>query len=96
MKIEIRTPDIGDVDGLTISKWVKNSGDIVEKDEVIAEVESDKALITLNAQDSGVLEIKSDVGYAKKGQLIATIDDSIKPDKKHPNIISPNDIVGRL
>jgi 2-oxoglutarate dehydrogenase E2 component (dihydrolipoamide succinyltransferase) len=95
MIIEINIPDIGDAEGMTIATWCKQTGDIVEKYEILAEVDSDKALITLNAPEAGRLEIVCEAGFIKRGVLIAKIDTSFQPEPKHPNTISPNDIIGR-
>lgn len=88
MKVEIKTPDIGDAHGLTISKWVVKSGEIVSKNETIAEIESDKASITLFSPEAGKIEILSDAGYVEKGKLLAVVDTSkIHPQEKgdvHP------------
>jgi 2-oxoglutarate dehydrogenase E2 component (dihydrolipoamide succinyltransferase) len=95
MNVEIRVPNFGEVNGIFISKWLKETGDIVEKDEVIAEIDTDKAYITLNSPESGRLEILTDHVYVENGQLLARLDTAFKPDKKRVNNISPNDIVGR-
>ena len=96
MILEIRVPNLGEVNTITIVKWLKETGDLVEKDEVIAEVDSDKAYITINAPESGQIEVLLDCEEVEKEQLIARIDTSIKPKPKIKNIISPNDIVGRF
>lgn len=100
MIVEIRVPDFGELSRLshqpmTISKWVKETGDVVEKDEVIAEIDSDKAYITLNAPESGRLEILVEAGDVENNLLLARLDTSFKPEPKIKNNISPNDIVGR-
>ena len=56
--IELKVPSPGEsITEVVIARWVKNTGDIVEKDEVLAEVDSDKATLTLNAEESGKIEV---------------------------------------
>jgi 2-oxoglutarate dehydrogenase E2 component (dihydrolipoamide succinyltransferase) len=95
MIAEIRVPDFGEINGMTITKWVKETGDIVEKDEIIAEVDSDKAYITINAPESGILEVLVDCGDVQNGQLIARVNTAEYVNSKIKNNISPNDIIGR-
>jgi pyruvate dehydrogenase E2 component (dihydrolipoamide acetyltransferase) len=61
----------------TVSTWTKNVGDRVEKGDVLAEIETDKATMELEAYDSGVLEkILVDVGKTVPiGEVIAVIGD---------------------
>lgn len=95
MILEIRVPEFEKENGLTIAKWLKETGDIVEKDESIAEVDTDKALITIEAPEAGRLEILVGCEEVENGQLLARLDTSFKPEPKIKNNISPNDIVGR-
>ena len=56
--IELKVPSPGEsITEVIIAKWVKQSGDVVEKDEVLAEIDSDKATLTLNAEESGKIEL---------------------------------------
>ena len=56
MIVELKIPTVGEsISEVTISKWLKKEGDYVEMDEPIAEIESDKATVDLNATHSGVL-----------------------------------------
>jgi len=95
MIIEIRVPYFRELNGMTITKWVKETGDIVEKDQIIAEVDSDKALITINSPESGILEVLVDCGDVQNGQLIARVNTAEYVNPKIKNNISPNDIIGR-
>jgi 2-oxoglutarate dehydrogenase E2 component (dihydrolipoamide succinyltransferase) len=57
MVLEIKIPPVGEsIAEVTLSRWIKNDGDFVEMDEVIAELESDKATFELTAEQSGVLK----------------------------------------
>jgi len=82
--IELKVPSPGEsITEVVISKWIKNSGDVVEKDEVLAEIESDKATLTLNAEESGKIEILAPEGTTVKvGQVVVKIDTSFKPEIK--------------
>lgn len=95
MILEIRVPDFGELSRMTITRWVKQTGDVVEKDEVLAEIDSDKAYITIDSPEAGRLEILVESGCVENGQLLARLDTSFKPEPKIKNNISPNDIVGR-
>src|SRR5688572_17708397 len=58
MAIQIKVPAVGEsISEVTIANWLKKDGDSVKLDEVIAELESDKATFELTAQSDGVLKI---------------------------------------
>lgn len=80
--IEIKVPSPGEsVTEVTIARWLKQSGDVVEKDEVIGEIDSDKATLTINADESGKIELLAGEGdTVKVGQAIVKIDTSVKPE----------------
>jgi 2-oxoglutarate dehydrogenase E2 component (dihydrolipoamide succinyltransferase) len=82
--IELKVPSPGEsITEVIIAKWIKNTGDIVEKDEVLAEIDSDKATLTLNAEDSGKIEMLAAEGdTVKVGQVVVKIDTSFKPEAK--------------
>ena len=74
---EMRVPAVGEsITEVTLSTWLKKDGDRVELDEIIAEVESDKATFELPAEAAGILHI---VAKEKEtipvGGLICTIDE---------------------
>ncbi len=78
---EIKVPILGEsISDGTISKWVKKIGDFVKADEMIAEIETDKITMEINAPSSGVLkEIRVLQGdNAEVGSVIAVLDDSAK------------------
>jgi 2-oxoglutarate dehydrogenase E2 component (dihydrolipoamide succinyltransferase) len=57
MSIEIKVPPVGEsITEVVLSRWVKNDGEAVEMDEVIAELESDKATFELTAEKAGTLK----------------------------------------
>lgn len=75
MKIEIKVPQAGEsVTEAMISDWFKEDGEFVEKDEAILELETDKANMELNADESGVLQIGVAAGeVVQVGQVIGHI-----------------------
>lgn len=75
--IDIKVPTIGEsINEATVAKWLKKDGEYVERDEVICELESEKASFELNAEESGILRIKAKEGDTVKiGEAIAQIDE---------------------
>jgi len=82
--IEIKVPSPGEsITEVTISRWIKNDGDYVEKDENIAEIDSDKATLTIAAEESGALKILGKEGdVVKVGSIVAKIDTGAKGERK--------------
>jgi 2-oxoglutarate dehydrogenase E2 component (dihydrolipoamide succinyltransferase) len=82
--IEIKVPSPGEsITEVVISRWIKKEGEYVEKDEEMAEIESDKATLTLNAEESGALKILVAEGETVKvGQVVCSIDTSVKGEAK--------------
>ena len=78
MSIEIKVPSVGEsINEVTLTKWIKNDGDWVDRDEVIAELESEKATFEINAVQSGILHtVAKENDTLKIGELACTIDDS--------------------
>lgn len=76
--IDIKVPTVGEsINEVTLLKWVKNDGEYVERDEVIAELESEKATFEVNAEKAGVLKTAAQEGDTLKiGDLLASIDDT--------------------
>ncbi len=73
--IEMKVPAVGEsITEVTISNWSKSDGDFVELDEVIAEIESDKATFDLTAEAQGKLQIVAQEGDTLEiGALICKI-----------------------
>ena len=87
MAIEIKVPSVGEsINEVTLVKWIKNNGDYVERDEVIAELESEKATFEINAQQAGILTTVANEGDTLKiGDVAARIDDTAaKPEQQSP------------
>src|SRR4051812_249521 len=83
--IDIKVPTVGEsISEVTLLKWVKNSGDYVERDEVIAELESEKATFEVNAEQAGTLQQSAKEGDTLKiGDTLASIDEkAAKPEKQ--------------
>ncbi len=78
--IEIKVPSPGEsVTEVEVSQWLKSDGDYVTADEVIAEIDTDKATMSIVAEKSGKLGIKVSEGEAVKvGAVLCTIDTSVK------------------
>src|SRR3954469_13941805 len=76
--IDIKVPTVGEsITEVTLVKWVKKNGDYVERDEVIAELESEKATIEVNAEKAGILKTKTGEGDTINIEdIIAQIDES--------------------
>src|SRR4030095_16477478 len=78
MAIQIKVPAVGEsITEVTIANWLKKDGDVVKVDEVIAELESDKASFELPASSGGVLKILKQQGETVPiGEAICEIDPS--------------------
>ncbi|MBT31848.1 MAG: dihydrolipoyllysine-residue succinyltransferase [Thalassobius sp.] len=58
MSLEVTVPAVGEsINEVTIAQWIKKDGEYVEEEEVLCELESDKATFELNAETSGILKI---------------------------------------
>lgn len=77
MSIEIKVPPVGEsITEVVLSRWVKNDGDAVEMDEVIAELESDKATFDLTAEQAGTLRTVAAEGDTLAiGAVVCKIED---------------------
>ena len=85
--IEIKVPTVGEsISEVTLLKWTKKDGEWIERDEVIAELESEKATFELNAEQSGLLKTIANEGDTLAiGDVLAHIDENaqkpeVKPD----------------
>lgn len=81
MSVELKIPSVGEsITQVTIASWLKEDGDYVEMDEAVAELESDKATVELNAEQSGILKIIVEEGEdIEIGAVVASIDTSAEP-----------------
>ena len=76
--VDIKVPAVGEsISEVTLLKWMKKDGEYVERDEVIAELESEKATFEVNAEQAGALKTSANEGDTLKiGDILASIDDS--------------------
>lgn len=76
--IEIKVPPVGEsINEVTLVQWIKKDGDWVERDEVICELESEKATFELNAEQAGILHVVAQEGDTLNiGDLACKIDDA--------------------
>ena len=85
--IEIKIPSIGEsISEVTLLKWTQPEGAWVERDQVIAELESEKATFEINAEQAGILKTIAQEGDTLKiGDIACQIDDKApKPDGQAP------------
>ncbi|RVT98187.1 2-oxoglutarate dehydrogenase complex dihydrolipoyllysine-residue succinyltransferase [Mucilaginibacter limnophilus] len=77
MSLEIKVPPVGEsITEVTLSRWVKKDGDQVAMDEVIAELESDKATFELTAEQAGTLKtIVAEGDTLPIGAVVASIEE---------------------
>lgn len=83
MILEMKVPSPGEsITEVEIATWLVKDGDYVEKDQAIAEVDSDKATLELPAEAAGIITLKAEEGDAVKvGQVVCLIDTgAAKPD----------------
>lgn len=76
MKLEMKVPSPGEsISEVEIATWLVSDGEYVEKDQEIAEVDSDKATLALPAEESGVIELIAEEGdVVAVGQVVCIID----------------------
>lgn len=76
--IEIKVPTVGEsINEVTLLKWTKKDGEWVERDEVIAELESEKATFEVNAEKAGILTTIGKEGDTLNiGDVLAKIDET--------------------
>ncbi|MFI5131630.1 MAG: 2-oxoglutarate dehydrogenase complex dihydrolipoyllysine-residue succinyltransferase [Chitinophagales bacterium] len=83
--IDIKVPTVGEsISEVTLLQWLKKDGEYVDRDDVIAELESEKATFEVNAEKAGILKTSAKEGDTLKiGDLLASIDETAaKPDGK--------------
>ncbi|MBA5246454.1 2-oxoglutarate dehydrogenase complex dihydrolipoyllysine-residue succinyltransferase [Marnyiella aurantia] len=85
--LEMKVPSPGEsITEVEIATWLVQDGDYVEKDQPIAEVDSDKATLELPAEQSGIITLKAEEGeVVQVGQVVCLIDvDAAKPASDAP------------
>ncbi|MFT3680398.1 MAG: 2-oxoglutarate dehydrogenase complex dihydrolipoyllysine-residue succinyltransferase [Ferruginibacter sp.] len=92
MATDIKVPAVGEsITEVTLVKWIKKDGEWVERDEVIAELESEKATFEINAEQAGVLKTATAEGDTLKiGDIAGSIDTAApRPEGKVPLETAP-------
>ena len=76
MLLEMKVPSPGEsISEVEIAQWLVEDGDYVEKDQEIAELDSDKATLALPAEESGIIKLVADEGDTVEiGQVVCIID----------------------
>ncbi|MGL6125498.1 MULTISPECIES: 2-oxoglutarate dehydrogenase complex dihydrolipoyllysine-residue succinyltransferase [Chryseobacterium] len=90
--LEMKVPSPGEsITEVEIATWLVKDGDYVEKDQPIAEVDSDKATLELPAEQSGVITLKAEEGdVVQVGQVVCLIDmDAARPEGGAPAAEAP-------
>lgn len=90
--LEMKVPSPGEsITEVEIATWLVKDGDYVEKDQPIAEVDSDKATLELPAEQSGVITLKAEEGdVVQVGQVVCLIDmDAARPEDGAPAAEAP-------
>ena len=92
MKLEMKVPSPGEsITEVEIAQWLVSDGDFVEKDQAIAEVDSDKATLDLPAEASGVITLKAEEGDSVEvGQVVCLIDTEATGNKSKPKSLNEN------
>ena len=97
--LEMKVPSPGEsISEVEIAEWMVEDGDYVEKDQTIAEVDSDKATLELPAEQAGTISLRAEVGdVVAVGQIVCLIDTSASKPKgnqssedKAPKTTVPN------
>jgi len=91
MKVDIPIPSPGEsISEVEIAQWMVTDGEYVEKDQVIAEIDSDKATLELLATDSGAISLKAGEGETiEVGAIVASVDTSVKGTAKKKEVAAP-------
>ena len=84
MVLEMKIPSPGEsITEVEISQWLVKDGDVVSKDQTIAEIDSDKATLDLPAEESGKITLKAEEGdLMAVGDIVCLIDTSVASDSK--------------
>ena len=91
--LEMKVPSPGEsITEVEIATWLVEDGDYVEKDQAIAEVDSDKATLELPAEASGIITLKAEEGAAVAvGEVVCLIDTSAEKPAGFENVETESD-----
>ncbi len=86
MTVDIRVPEAGEsITQVELAKWLVEDGSYVDKDQEIAEIDSDKATLTINADAAGKIKISVEEGSSvEPGKVIGQIDTEAEKPKEEP------------
>ncbi|MCO6500981.1 MAG: 2-oxoglutarate dehydrogenase complex dihydrolipoyllysine-residue succinyltransferase [Vicingus serpentipes] len=95
MALEMKVPSPGEsITEVEIAQWLVEDGDYVEKDQAIAEVDSDKATLELPAEEAGVITLKAAEGdVVAVGAVVCLIDTKAKKPANHKTKTEQKEIV---
>ena len=95
MILEMKIPSPGEsISEVEIAEWLVSEGEYVEKDQIIAEIDSDKATLELPAEHSGLITLKVDEGdVVQVGQVVCLIDTSVEGSPKETSAPKAVEIV---
>ena len=95
MILEMKIPSPGaSISEVEIAEWLVTDGEYVEKDQIIAEIDSDKATLELPAEQSGSITLKAEEGdVVQVGQVVCHIDTSADGSPKETSTIKPVEIL---
>jgi len=87
MILEVKVPSPGEsITEVEISNWLVSDGDFVEKDQEICEIDSDKATLTISAEDSGEITLLKEIELTiPVGEVICTINTNVKSNTSRPS-----------
>jgi 2-oxoglutarate dehydrogenase E2 component (dihydrolipoamide succinyltransferase) len=91
--LEMKVPSPGEsITEVEIATWLVSDGDYVEKDQAIAEVDSDKATLELPAEEAGIITLKAEEGdVVEVGQVVCLIDtNAARPEGAAAPAAAPN------
>ena len=91
MAISVKIPSVGEsITEVTIANWIRQNGDMVRMDEVIAELESEKATFELTAPAAGKLIVKKQKGDSVPiGEIVCEIEESASAAPSAPAPVAP-------
>lgn len=94
MSLTIKVPPVGEsITEVTLSSWLKKDGDAVKMDEVIAELESDKATFELTAEKAGILKTVAKEGDTLPiGAVVASIEEGGAVEESKPAAVESKEV----
>ena len=95
MILEMQIPSPGEsISEVEIAQWLVADGEYVEKDQIIAEIDSDKATLELPAEQAGSITLKAEEGdVVQVGQVVCHIDTSAEGSPKETSTTKPVEIL---